>query len=61
MTVELKITLDTATNAISVTGPIHDRLLCYGLLEEGRVIVTDAAKKAAAHPAIVRATELPRQ
>ncbi len=61
MTITLTITFDTKTSAVTVNGPLNDRLLCYGLLEEARAVVAANAAKAAAQPAIVRATELPHQ
>ena len=50
----LTITLDTATGDVGVTGPIHDRVLCYGLMGIARdVIDRNARAKANGANAIV--------
>jgi hypothetical protein len=41
----LTITLNE-DSTVNVTGPIRDRLLCYGLLEEARQIIHEYGKKA---------------
>jgi hypothetical protein len=37
--IQLTITLDQATGATSVSGPIQDKLFCYGLLELARQVI----------------------
>lgn len=37
--VELKITMDAQTGAINVNGPIHNKILCLGMLELGKQAV----------------------
>ena len=48
MNVQLVITLDQATGAIQVSGPIEQPMLAYGLLELARDAIRDhnAQKKA---------------
>ena len=49
----LTITFNPANGAVSVSGPIHDRVLCYGILGMARdAIFENATKK----PAIVPVT-----
>lgn len=37
---QLLISLDTLTNEINVSGPIQDDILCYGLLEKARQVIS---------------------
>ena len=60
MNIDLTITLDAKTGVVNVAGPIHDRLLCYGMMAEAKMIVAAYAAKAQQQPPIVRATEVPK-
>jgi hypothetical protein len=58
-TIELKITMDQRTGAVTVNGPIVNKLLCFGLLKIAEMQIaafdpTKAIMPAAAMPAIRR-------
>ena len=42
--ITLTITMDE-NSAISVNGPINNALLCYGLIEAGKIAITEHAKQ----------------
>jgi len=45
---------------LEVSGPVHDKLFCYGLLEMARDAIQEhAARQAAAAPSIQIASALP--
>lgn len=49
--VEMRIEYDEQTGAVTLNGPLDNRLLCYGLLEMAKEIV--ASNKPRATPRIV--------
>lgn len=48
--IQLTITLDEKTGNLQVTGPIQDRILCYGMLELAKATIQE---QAAVKPSIV--------
>jgi hypothetical protein len=38
--IELKVVYDTETGRVEVTGPIHDKIMSYGLMEMCREIIS---------------------
>ena len=44
MAVELKITINEA-GQLGITGPIADKMLCYGLLEMAKEMIQEHARK----------------
>ncbi len=53
----LTVTLDTATNQVNVEGPLEQRLLCFGLLEEAKKVISEFVPKQA--PLVVPASVIP--
>lgn len=45
--ITLAITFDPQTGRTKIDGPIHDKLLCYGLLEVGRQMIQTYNPRAA--------------
>lgn len=41
---KLTITLDAMTGQVNVSGPINDRLLCFGMMELAKQAINDHAK-----------------
>ncbi len=37
--IELRIQFNPQTGEVSATGPLNDRILCYGMLEEAKQII----------------------
>jgi hypothetical protein len=58
---EITITLNVETGQCNVTGPIHDKIFCYGLLELGRDLIRAYVppKVQIANPGVM--TELAKQ
>lgn len=48
MIVELKISFNPATNEVAFSGPLENKLLCYGLLEMARDAVKSFGEKTVA-------------
>lgn len=46
-TITLVVTVDLDTGQRTITGPLHDDILCYGLLEAGKKLVAEAQAQAA--------------
>ena len=38
---EIRITFNPNTKEVNITGPIQDKLLCFGMLEMAKMIVTN--------------------
>ncbi len=53
----LTVTLDTATNQVNVEGPLEQRLLCFGLLEEAKKVISEFVPKQ--QPMVVPASVIP--
>jgi hypothetical protein len=45
MKIELVISFDQTTGQVGVSGPINDRILCYGLLEMAREAIAKAGQE----------------
>jgi hypothetical protein len=58
-TIQLLITLDRVTGAVSVQGPVQDLLLCYGLLEAAKDNCREFVRQQAANNRIVPAANIP--
>ena len=43
--VQLVITMEMETRRVQVAGPVHDKMLCYGLLELARDAIKDHGDK----------------
>lgn len=54
--VQMRITLNRA-GQIRVDGPIHDKILCFGLMEAAKCAINEAGAKRLAEPAIEVASE----
>lgn len=46
--VRIDIVYEPRTGAVSVTGPIQNKTLCYGMLEMAKDVIKDFSEKAAA-------------
>ena len=57
--IQLIITMDSATGAVNVQGPINNLLLVYGLLEAAKVSCQDFVKQQNSGNKIVPVTAMP--
>jgi hypothetical protein len=55
----LTITLDQATGAVQVNGPIQNPMVCMGMMEMAKQAIHDFAKEAAKGQRIVPASSMP--
>jgi len=55
----LTITLDQTTGAVQVNGPIHNPMICMGMMEMAKNAIHDFAKEQAKGQRIVPASSLP--
>lgn len=55
--IEMRIEYDEQTGAVTLNGPLDNRLLCYGLLEMAKEIVS--SNKPKVQPRIVPGVALP--
>ena len=51
--IQLVIEFDDATGAISMQGPLQQRMLCYGMLEMARTIVDKRGMETPAKPSSI--------
>ena len=56
-TVNMQLIIDIANGQVRVSGPIHDKVLCYGLLEAAKDAIRDFRPDA--HPLTLLRMDLP--
>ena len=57
MSLNAQLVINVVNGQIQVTGPIHDKVLCYGLLEAAKDAIRDF--KSDAHPLALPKINLP--